>query len=326
MNCRVLTSRQSTVGSALFYFRQYVKTHPAKQTEDTMEFLSSFITGLSLGSIYALIALGSTMVSGIAKILNFAHGDIIMVGAFTVIVTTSMAMPPAVSVFLAIFVCVVLGIIIERVAYKPLRNASPLSVLITAIGVGYFLQSLALLVFGTGRKPFPNLLNLAPIHITDNLVIQGASVVTLVVTLVLMTAVLLFINRTKTGRAMTAVAADREAAQLMGINVDKMIALTFAIGSALAAVAGLFYGLSYDYIGPYTGAMPGIKAFVAAVFGGIGSVPGAFLGGICLGLTESFAKMLNLSQFADAIVLGVLVVVLVIKPAGLLGKKVTEKV
>ncbi len=291
-----------------------------------MEFLSSFITGLSLGSIYALIALGYTMVYGIAKMLNFAHGDIIMVGAFTVIVASNMAMPPAVSILFAILVCVGLGIIIEKIAYKPLRNASPLAVLITAIGVGYFLQSLALLVFGTGRMPFPNILNLAPIRITENLVIQGASVVTLAVTFVLMAVLFLFINRTKAGRAMAAVAEDKDAARLMGINVDKIIALTFAIGSALAAVAGLFYGLSYDYIGPYTGAMPGIKAFVAAVFGGIGSVPGAFVGGILLGLIESFAKILNLSQFADAIVFGVLVVVLVIKPTGLFGKKITEKV
>lgn len=291
-----------------------------------MSILSNLITGLSLGSIYALIALGYTMVYGIAKMLNFAHGDVIMVGAFTIIVATNMSMPPIIAILLAVVICTVLGVAIEKIAYKPLRKESPLTVLITAIGVSYFLQSLALLIFGTDKKPFPNILNLSPISLGDDLIIQGSSIVTLIVTIVIMIALTLFINKTKAGRAMLAVSEDKGAAQLMGVNVNKTITITFAIGSALAAIAGLFYGLSYDYIGPYTGAMPGIKAFVAAVFGGIGSIPGAMVGGLLLGIIESLAKAFNLGELADAIVFGVLIVVLVIKPTGLFGKKIDEKV
>lgn len=291
-----------------------------------MSIISNLISGLSIGSIYALIALGYTLVYGIAKMLNFAHGDVIMVGAFSIIVATNMSMPPIISIIIAVAICTILGMAIEKIAYKPLRKQSPLTVLITAIGVSYLLQSLALLIFGSAKQSFPNILNLQPITITDGLVIQGASLVTLVVTIAIMIGLTLFINKTKIGRAMLAVSEDKGAAQLMGVNVNRTISITFAIGSALAAIAGLFYGQSYDFIGPYTGSMPGIKAFVAAVLGGIGSVPGAMVGGLVLGILESLAKAFNMGELADAIVFGVLIVVLVIKPTGLFGKKISEKV
>ncbi len=291
-----------------------------------MNFLSNLISGLSLGSIYALIALGYTMVYGIAKMLNFAHGDIIMVGAFAVIVfVTNMGFPVWAGILLSILVCVVMGVLIERIAYKPLRNSPPLSVLITAIGVSYFLQSLALLIFGTNQKSFPKFISLEPIQF-GQLIIKGESVVTLIVTFVIMAGLSLFINKTKLGKAMRAVSEDKDAATLMGISVNGTITLTFAIGSALASVAGAFYGLTYGFIGPYTGSMPGIKAFVAAVFGGIGSIPGAMLGGLLLGIIENMAKAYISTELSDAIVFGVLILVLLVKPTGLLGKKINEKV
>ena len=291
-----------------------------------MNFLSNLISGLSLGSIYALIALGYTMVYGIAKMLNFAHGDVIMVGAFTVIVViSSLGLPAVAGILASVLVCVVMGVLIERIAYKPLRNASPLSVLITAIGVSYFLQSLALLIFGSTQLSFPKVFNMEPLHF-GALTIKGESVETLIVTTVIMIALTLFINKTKMGKAMRAVSEDRAAAELMGISVNRTITVTFAIGSALAAVAGLFFGATYGFIGPYSGAMPGIKAFVAAVFGGIGSIPGAMLGGILLGVIENLSKAYISTELSDAIVFGVLVLVLLIKPTGLLGKKINEKV
>ena len=291
-----------------------------------MSFLSNLISGLSLGSIYALIALGYTMVYGIAKMLNFAHGDVIMVGAFTVIVAVnSMGLPAVLGIILSVLVCVVMGVTIERIAYKPLRSSPSLSVLITAIGVSYFLQSLALLIFGSTQKSFPKVFNMAPVHLGE-LTIKGESIETLVVTTVIMIGLTLFINKTKMGKAMRAVSEDRAAAELMGISVNKTITVTFAIGSALASVAGLFFGATYGFIGPYTGSMPGIKAFVAAVFGGIGSIPGAMLGGILLGIIETLAKAYISTQLSDAIVFGVLVLVLCLKPTGLLGKKINEKV
>lgn len=291
-----------------------------------MDFLSNLISGLSLGSIYALIALGYTMVYGIAKMLNFAHGDIIMVGAFTVVVAVaSMGLPAWVAVLMSVAVCVVFGVVIERVAYKPLRKAEPLSVLITAIGISYFLQNLALILFGSNQRSFPNVVALAPIEFAG-ITIRGESVVTMLATTAIMIALSLFIGKTKMGKAMRAVSEDKEAAELMGISVNRTITTTFAIGSALAAVAGVFFGSTYGFVGPYSGAMPGIKAFVAAVFGGIGSIPGAMVGGILLGIIENLAKAYISTELSDAIVFGVLILVLLVKPTGLLGKKINEKV
>jgi len=291
-----------------------------------MDFISTLISGLSLGSIYALIALGYTMVYGIAKMLNFAHGDVIMVGAFAVITSVSMlGLPPVVSILISIVCCVVLGVCIERIAYKPLRKSPPLAVLITAIGVSYFLQSLALLIFGSTQHSFPKIINMPAITLGE-LTIRGNMLITLLITTAIMAGMSIFINKSKTGKAMRAVSEDRDAAELMGISVNRTITITFAIGSALAAVAGLFYGTTYGFIGPYTGSMPGIKAFVAAVFGGIGSMPGAMLGGILLGVIENLSKRYISTELSDAIVFAVLIIVLMVKPTGLLGKKVNEKV
>ena len=289
-------------------------------------FIQTLISGLSLGSIYALIALGYTMVYGIAKMLNFAHGDIIMIGAYAgIIAVAQMGLPPLIAVLLSILICALLGVLIEFLAYKPLRQAPPLSVLITAIGVSYFLQNLALILFGSQQKAYPSLVQLGDITI-GSVTINGITILTLLVTAIIMVVLSFFINRTRLGKAMRAVSEDKAAATLMGISVNRTIALTFAIGSALAAVASIFYGMSYTYIKPTTGAMPGIKAFTAAVFGGIGSVPGAMLGGILLGLIEQLSKTYISTLWADAIVFGVLVVVLVVKPTGLLGKTMNEKV
>lgn len=291
-----------------------------------MNFLSNMISGLSLGSIYALIALGYTMVYGIAKMLNFAHGDIIMVGAFAAIVSvTTLGFSPIITIVICISVCVVFGILIEKLAYKPLRTAPPLSVLITAIGVSYFLQSLALIIFGSNQRSFPKIIDVSPVHIKQ-LTINGEAIATLAITVIIMVCLTLFINKTKTGKAMRSVSEDKEAAELMGVNVNKTISTTFAIGSALAAIAGIFFGSTYGFIGPYSGSMPGIKAFVAAVFGGIGSIPGAMVGGILLGIIESMAKAYISTELSDAIVFGILIIVLLIKPTGLLCKKISEKV
>ena len=291
-----------------------------------VKLIQTLISGLSLGSIYALIALGYTMVYGIAKMLNFAHGDIIMVGAYAVITTVLTAnFPPLVGILVSILVCVVLGVTIEFLAYRPLRQAPPLSVLITAIGVSYFLQNLALLIFGSEQKAFPTIIKLPTIE-AAGVYIDGITLITLVVTAAIMVGLTLFINKTRMGKAMRAVSEDKGAAELMGISVNHTITITFAIGSALAAVAALFYGMSYIYIRPTTGSMPGIKAFTAAVFGGIGSIPGAMLGGILMGIIEQMSKTYISTLWSDAIVFGVLVLVLVVKPTGLLGKKISEKV
>jgi branched-chain amino acid transport system permease protein len=288
---------------------------------------NTLISGLSLGSIYALIALGYTMVYGIAKMLNFAHGDVIMVGAYAAITAVfSMNLPPLVAVLFSVIVCVILGVTIEFLAYRPLRQASPLSVLITAIGVSYLLQNLAQLIFGTEQMAFPNtIINLPTIHMGE-VYIDGITLVTLAVTAIIMIGLTLFIGKTRMGKAMRAVSEDKGAAELMGISVNRTITVTFAIGSALAAVAAVFFGSAYVYIRPTTGSMPGIKAFTAAVFGGIGSIPGAMLGGILLGVIEQMSKAYISTLWADAIVFGVLVVVLVVKPTGLLGKQIREKV
>lgn len=293
-----------------------------------MSFLSYLANGISLGSVYALIALGYSMVYGIAKMLNFAHGDVIMIGGYVVFVGVSgMGMNPIVAILISMVACTVLGVMIERIAYKPLRGASPLAVLITAIGVSYLLQNIALLVFGSDTKAFTNVVTLPNLVLFGGkLTISSVTIVTIVVSIVIMIALTLFVNKTKAGRAMTAVSEDKGAAQLMGINVNGTIALTFAIGSSLAAVAGVLLCSAYPSLTPYTGAMPGIKAFVAAVFGGIGSIPGAFVGGILLGVIENLSKAYISSQLSDAIVFSVLIIVLLVKPTGILGKNIQEKV
>ena len=293
-----------------------------------MEFISFLVNGISLGSIYAIIALGYTMVYGIARMLNFAHGDVIMIGGYiTFMVMNSLGLPAIVGVLCSVLICTALGITIERVAYKPLRMAPPLAVLITAIGVSYFLQNIALLLWGSSPKSFNSVVNIQPIKLFDGqLVITGETLVTIVVSIIIMVSLTFFVNSTKLGRAMLAVSEDKGAAQLMGINVNATISLTFAIGSALAAVAGVLLCSAYPTLQPTTGAMPGIKAFVAAVFGGIGSIPGAMIGGILLGVIESLSKAYISSQMADAIVVGVLIIVLLVKPTGILGKKIREKV
>lgn len=293
-----------------------------------MSFLSYLINGISLGSIYAIIALGYTMVYGIARMLNFAHGDIIMVGGFVIFtIVSTMGMPPMVGILAAVAACTVLGVVIERVAYKPLRGASSLAVLITAIGVSYLLQNVALLIFGANAKAFTSVVSVPALKLADGQInITGETIVTILSCLVIMAGLMLFINKTKAGQAMLAVSEDKGAAQLMGINVDGTIALTFAIGSGLAAVAGVLLCSAYPSLTPYTGSMPGIKAFVAAVFGGIGSIPGALVGGILLGIIEIFGKAYISSQMADAIVFAVLIVVLLVRPAGLFGKNIQEKV
>ena len=293
-----------------------------------MSFINYLINGVSLGSVYAIIALGYTMVYGIAKMLNFAHGDIIMIGSYVVFVTvSSMGLPPMLGVLLAVAACTLLGVVIERVAYKPLRSASPLAVLITAIGVSYLLQNVALLIFGADTKSFTSVVKIPALKLADGqLNITGETIATILSCIVIMVCLMEFINRTRAGQAMLAVSEDKGAATLMGINVNGTIALTFAIGSALAAIAGVLLCSAYPSLTPYTGSMPGIKAFVAAVFGGIGSIPGAFIGGVLLGVIEILSKAYISSQLSDAIVFSVLIIVLLVKPTGILGKKISEKV
>lgn len=293
-----------------------------------MSFLSYLINGISLGSVYAIIALGYTMVYGIAKMLNFAHGDVIMVGGFAVFTAVStMGLPPLAGILIAVVACTILGVTIERVAYKPLRGASPLAVLITAIGVSYLLQNIALLIFGSNARQFTSVVNVPNLKLADGqLTISGVTIVTIISCIVIMIGLMLFINKTKIGQAMLAVSEDNGAATLMGINVNRTIAITFAIGSALAAIAGALLCSAYPSLTPYTGSMPGIKAFVAAVFGGIGSIPGALIGGILLGVIENLSKAYISSQLSDAIVFSVLIIVLLVRPTGILGKKINEKV
>lgn len=287
--------------------------------------MSIIIDGLSLGAIYALIALGYTMVYGIAKMLNFAHGDIIMVGAYAAFATLSLTGFSALAVIVALVVCVALGITVERVAYRPLRSASPLAVLITAIGVSYFLQSVAQLIFGAQPHTVV-LFSIPPLRIGET-TISGASLLTLCLSVLLMIGLTLFVNRTRTGHAMLAVSEDRGAAGLMGINVNRIIMITFAIGSALAACASVFYLMYVPQVNNTLGAMPGIKAFTAAVIGGIGSIPGAMIGGVLLGVIETVCLHFPaLSSFTNTIEFGLLIVILLFKPTGLLGKRRREKV
>ena len=292
-----------------------------------MEFLSYLISGISLGSVYAIIALGYTMVYGIAKMLNFAHGDVIMVGGYISLMSMMNAgVNPWLAILLAMAVCTVLGVVIEGLAYRPLRAAPSLAVLITAIGVSYLLQNSALLIFGANPKSYTPIIS-GTLHLFDGqLSISYISMLTVAVCIVIMVALTLFTSKSRMGKAMRAVSEDKAAAQLMGINVNSTISLTFAIGSALAAIAGVLLCSSYSTLMPTTGSMPGIKAFTAAVFGGIGSIPGAFLGGLILGIVESLSKAYISSQLANSIVFAALIVVLLVKPTGLLGKYVPEKV
>ncbi|CUX24806.1 branched-chain amino acid ABC transporter permease [Clostridium sp. C105KSO13] len=293
-----------------------------------MSFIAYLINGISLGSVYAIIALGYTMVYGIAKMLNFAHGDVIMIGCYVVFTMTSgLQFNPLLSVLISVVVCTILGIVVEKVAYKPLRKASPLAVLITAIGVSYLLQNIALLVFGADTKSFSSIITLPALKLAGGkLSISSVAIVTVVTCIIIMAGLILFIKKTKAGRAMLAVSEDKDAAQLMGVNVNGTISLTFAIGSGLAAIAGVLLCSAYPTLTPYIGAMPGIKAFTAAVFGGIGSIPGAFIGGILLGIIEVMGRAYISSQLSDAIVFAVLIIVLLVKPTGILGKPIHEKV
>ena len=293
-----------------------------------MTFITNLINGVSLGSIYAVIALGYTMVYGIAKMLNFAHGDVIMVGAYIVFALTSYAgVNPYLALVISMAACTLLGMAIERFAYKPLRGASPLAVLITAIGVSYFLQNMALLIFSSQSMSITSIVNLPACTLAGGkITISAETIVTIIVSLIIMVSLTLFVNKTKPGRAMLAVSEDKGAAQLMGVNVNATISLTFAIGSGLAAVAGVLLCSAYPTLSSQTGAMPGIKAFVAAVLGGIGSIPGAVIGGVLIGVIEILSRSYISSQMADAIVFAVLIIVLLVKPTGILGKKYIEKV
>ena len=296
-----------------------------------MTFLTHFISGLSLGSVYAIIALGYTMVYGIAKMLNFAHGDVIMVGAFiTYTMCSTMGLSPVIGVLAAVIACTLLGMAIEKVAYKPLRKASsPLAVLITAIGVSYLLQNLALLIWGSNPKSFTSIISFGPVRLFDGqLIISDVAIVTVLACILIMLALTWFTGKTRMGKAMRAVSEDKGAAQLMGVNVNRTISVTFAIGSALAAIAGVLLCSAYPTLMPTTGSMPGIKAFTAAVFGGIGSIPGAVIGGVALGFVEimTVAFMPELSGFRDAFAFILLVLVLVFKPTGLLGERMEEKI
>ncbi|MBQ7399580.1 MAG: branched-chain amino acid ABC transporter permease [Clostridia bacterium] len=286
----------------------------------------TLIDGLSLGSIYALIALGYTMVYGIAKLLNFAHGDVIMVGAYAIMVTLSYSLSPWVAVVVAAILCTVLGMLIEKIAYKPLRGASPLAVLITAIGVSYFLQGAAQIIFGSQSIPVGVAWKLPAVSAINKLGVSTAAAVTLISGVIIMSILTLFIKYTKTGRAMRAVSEDRGAAMLMGVNVNGIITITFAIGSLLAAFAGMFYLLQIPNTQPTLGAMPGITAFTAAVIGGIGSIPGAMVGGILLGVVEKFCLSSPLAPYTVAIKFSLLIIILLVKPTGLLGKVSREKV
>ena len=291
-------------------------------------FLSYLISGISLGSVYAIIALGYTMVYGIAKMLNFAHGDVIMIGAYISFCATQYwGLPPLVSVVVAMIVCTILGIVIEGLAYKPLRKAAGLAVLITAIGVSYFLQNIALIIWGSNPKVFASVLNLGSISLAGGqIVISSETLVTIAANIIIMVALTLFTGKTKIGKGMRAVSEDKGAAELMGINVNFTISLTFAIGSALAAIAGVLLCSTYHTLQPTTGSMPGIKAFTAAVFGGIGSIPGAMIGGLLLGIIEILGKAYVSTELGDAFVFGVLIIVLLVKPTGLLGRQIHEKV
>lgn len=294
-----------------------------------MKILLQIINGLQVGSIYALVSLGYTMVYGIAKLINFAHGDVLMVGSyvalFSIPLLNSMGLPVWASILPAVIFCTLLGVIIERLAYKPLRNSPRIAALITAIGVSLLLQNLAMKFIGTGAKSFPAVFKQAPIQL-GGLTINFSIFMTILVTIVLTVLLQLFMKKTKYGKALIATSEDAAAAQLVGINVNTAISITFAIGSALAAVGSILYLSSYPQVQPTMGGMLGIKAFVAAVLGGIGSIPGAVIGGLILGIVEALTKGEINSQLGDAFVFGILIIVLLVKPTGLLGKNKREKV
>ncbi|WP_312644325.1 branched-chain amino acid ABC transporter permease [Hydrogenoanaerobacterium sp.] len=294
-----------------------------------MLFINQIINGIQVGSIYALVALGYTMVYGIVKLINFAHGDFIMVGAyvslFSIPLLLGMGLPAWLCVIFAVVTCSLLGVVTERVAYKPLRNSPRITALITAIAVSLLLQNLFMLIFSSSPKPFPavfdkNQFNLGGVQFS------GVTVITIVVSIVTMLALQMFVKNTKTGKAMRAVSEDGGASILMGINSNTTISVTFAIGSGLAAIAAVMYCSAYPLVDPYMGSMLGLKAFIAAVLGGIGIIPGAMLGGFVIGLVESMTKAYISSQLADAVVFGILIIVLLVKPTGILGKNVGEKV
>ena len=292
-----------------------------------MAFIQNIINGLGLGSVYAIIALGYTMVYGIAKMLNFAHGDVIMIGGYVSFCTyTYLGWNIPAAIIASVIICTVLGVTIEFLAYRPLRQATSLAVLITAIGVSYFLQNTALLIWTSNTKSFPDMVNFFPNVNIGSITISGTTIVTIIVCILIMLGLTFFTSKTKMGKAMRAVSEDKSAARLMGINVNATISMTFAIGSGLAAIAAVLFLSAYPTLVPTTGSMPGIKAFTAAVFGGIGSIPGALLGGILLGVIEILAKAYISTQLSDAIVFAVLIIVLIFKPSGLLGKTVREKV
>lgn len=298
------------------------------QTGVVMKFITYLISGINLGSVYSIIALGYTMVYGIAKMLNFAHGDVIMVGGFIIFTLMStMGLSPVVAVLASIIICTILGITIERIAYKPLRKASSLAVLITAIGVSYLLQNIALLIFGAESKSFTSVIPVEPLKLAGGrLTIPGETLVTIPTCIIIMVGLTVFVKKSKIGRGMVAVSEDKDAAVLMGVNVNRTIAITFAIGSALAAIASMLMFSSFPSLTSTSGSMPGIKAFVAAVLGGIGSIPGAMIGGILLGIVEILGRAYISSQLADAILFLILIIVLLVKPTGILGKKMHEKV
>lgn len=293
-----------------------------------MAFLSNLINGLSLGSIYAIIALGYTMVYGIAKMLNFAHGDIIMIGGYISFVSTySLGTPALLALLIGMCVCTILGVLIERLAYRPLRSAASLAVLITAIGVSYLLQNIALLIWSSNTVVYPSIVNFGPFRFFDGkLTVTGETIVSICSCILIMLALTLFTGKAKMGKAMRAVSENRQAAELMGISVNRTISVTFAIGSALAAIAGVLYCSMYPVLTPTTGSIPGIKAFTAAVLGGIGSIPGTLVGGLLLGIIEIFGSAYISQDLSEAIVFAVLIIILLVKPNGLLGKKVTVKV
>ncbi len=289
-------------------------------------FLNQLINGLHVGSIYALIALGYTMVYGIVKLINFAHGDILMVGAYTAVVTlVSLNWPAPAALLAAILMCVLFGVVIERVAYKPLRSSPRISSLITAIGVSMLLQNAALLIFGAQSRPFPTLLQVPPLRFLG-LQVSFITVLTVAVSALLMVVLQIFVKTAKAGKAMRAASEDYNTAQLMGINVNTTITLTFAIGCALAGIGAFLYVMAYPAVSPTMGSLPGLKAFIAAVLGGIGIIPGAMLGGFVMGVAESLTKAYISTQMSDAVVYGILIVVLLVKPTGLIGSLSREKV
>ena len=289
-------------------------------------FLTQVLNGLQLGSIYALVALGYTMVYGIILLLNFAHGDIIMFGSYVAwIALVQLGLNPAIAVLLAVFGCVVLGVLIDKGAYAPLREAPRLSILITAIGVSYLLENGVQLLLGADAKVVPSIIDLGTVQVFGS-TLSGTALLTVAVTIVATVVLTLLVQKTRLGKAMRAVSEDMGAARLMGVNVNSTISFTFAVGSALAGIAAILYSMAYQQVSPTMGVMLGTKAFVAAVLGGIGSIPGAVIGGLIVGFSEVFVAAFGLSVWQDAVVFLLLILVLVVKPTGLLGRPVTEKV